>query len=65
MTTSFLSSFNFKETYSKRGRRGMEKLTGKNLISKGVMKIKYHVTILKTALWEQSKEESSDPRGDI
>ena len=43
----------------------MEKLTGKNLISTGVMKIKYHVTILKTALWEQSKEESSDPRGDI
>ena len=65
MTTSFLSSFNFKETYSKRGRRGMEKLTGKNFISKGVMKIKYHVTTLKTTLWEQSKEESSDPRGDI
>ena len=43
----------------------MEKLTGKNFISKGMMKIKYHVTTLKTTLWEQSKEESSDPRGDI
>ena len=55
MTASFLSSCNFKETHSKRGRRGMEKLTGKNFLSKGVLKIKYHVTTLKTTLWEQSK----------
>ena len=33
----------------------MEKLTGKNFLSKGVLKIKYHVTTLKTTLWEHSK----------